>query len=51
MELYFHSTNTPSWFGAQLKHRDKFTFALPLPLPAYYEAVTKQEWKIIKHDN
>jgi hypothetical protein len=24
--LYFHSPNTPSWRGAQLKHRDNFTF-------------------------
>jgi hypothetical protein len=28
LELYFHSPNTPSWRGAQLKkHRDNFTFA------------------------
>jgi hypothetical protein len=26
VELYLHSPNTPSWHGAQLKHRDKFTF-------------------------
>jgi hypothetical protein len=26
VELYFHSPNTPSWRGAQLKHRDHFTF-------------------------
>jgi hypothetical protein len=26
MELYLHSLNTPSWRGAELKHRDKFTF-------------------------
>jgi hypothetical protein len=26
MELYLHSTNTPSWRGAQLKHSDNFTF-------------------------
>jgi hypothetical protein len=26
VELYLHSTNKPSWRGAQLKHRDKFTF-------------------------
>jgi hypothetical protein len=30
MELYLHSSSTPSWRGAQLKHRDNFTF-LPLP--------------------
>jgi hypothetical protein len=28
MELYLHSSNTPSWRGAQLKHRDNFTFYL-----------------------
>jgi hypothetical protein len=29
VELYFHSPNTPSWRGAQLKkHRDKFTFTV-----------------------
>jgi hypothetical protein len=26
VELYFHSPNTSSWRGAQLKHRDNFTF-------------------------
>jgi hypothetical protein len=25
VELYFHSPNTPSWRGAQLKHRDNCT--------------------------
>jgi hypothetical protein len=28
VELYLHSPNTPSWCGAQLKHRDSFTFLL-----------------------
>jgi hypothetical protein len=29
VELYFHSpNNTPSWRGAQLKHRDNFTLIL-----------------------
>jgi hypothetical protein len=29
MELYFHSPNTPSWRGAQLKkEQGKFTFTL-----------------------
>jgi hypothetical protein len=28
VELYIHSPNTPSWHGAQLKHRDNFTFTL-----------------------
>jgi hypothetical protein len=28
VELHIHSPNTPSWRGAQLKHRDKFTFYL-----------------------
>jgi hypothetical protein len=26
VELQLHSPNTPSWRGAQLKHRDTFTF-------------------------
>jgi hypothetical protein len=26
VELYLHSPNSPSWRGAQLKHRDTFTF-------------------------
>jgi len=26
VELYLHSSKMPSWRGAQLKHRDKFTF-------------------------
>jgi len=26
VELYLHSPNTPPWCGAQLKHRDDFTF-------------------------
>jgi hypothetical protein len=28
VELYLHSPNTPPWRGAQLKHRDDFTFYL-----------------------
>jgi hypothetical protein len=28
MELYLYSSNIPSWRGAQLKHRDNFTFTL-----------------------
>jgi hypothetical protein len=28
VELYLHSPNMPSWRGAQLKHRDSFTFTL-----------------------
>jgi hypothetical protein len=30
MELYLHSPNTPSWSGAQSKHKDNFTFTLLL---------------------
>jgi hypothetical protein len=29
VEPYLHSPSTPSWRGAQLKHRGKFTFTLP----------------------
>jgi hypothetical protein len=28
LELYLHSPSTPSWRGAQLKHRNNFTFYL-----------------------
>jgi hypothetical protein len=28
VELYLYSPNTPSWRGAQLKHRDTFTFTI-----------------------
>jgi hypothetical protein len=30
-----YSPNTPSWRGAQLKHRDNFTFNLPLSHPQH----------------
>jgi len=30
LELYPYSPNTPSWCGAQLNHRDKFTFPFML---------------------
>jgi hypothetical protein len=33
LELYFHSSNTPSWRGAQLKKKHRTTLTLPLPLP------------------
>jgi hypothetical protein len=33
VELYLHSPNTPSWLGAQLKHRDNFTFYLSFLSP------------------
>jgi len=26
VQLYLHSPSTPSWHGAQLNHRDSFTF-------------------------
>jgi hypothetical protein len=32
VELYLPSPNTPSWRGAQLKHRDNFTFTFTSPL-------------------
>jgi hypothetical protein len=28
VEVYLHFPNSPSWRGAQLKYRDKFTFTL-----------------------
>jgi hypothetical protein len=32
VELYLHYSNTPSWRGAQLKHRDNFTFTYSFSL-------------------
>jgi len=29
MGFYLHSPKTTSWHGAQLNHRDNFTFTLP----------------------
>jgi len=33
VDLYLHSPSTPSWRGAQLKHRDDFTFTFTFTLP------------------
>jgi hypothetical protein len=33
VELYLHSSHTPSRRGAQLKHRDNFTFTVSTPSP------------------
>jgi hypothetical protein len=41
VELYLHSPNTPSWRGAQLKHRDNFTFTLT------YDDLSTQNMKTI----
>jgi len=35
VELYLNSPDTPSWRGAQLKHRDNFIFTFTLPLFIY----------------
>jgi len=32
VELYLHSADMPSWRGAQLKHRDNFTFTFSITL-------------------
>jgi hypothetical protein len=44
MEIYIYSPNTPSWRGAQLKHRDNF----------YFNVMTKtlrQNYSVVKHIN
>jgi hypothetical protein len=38
VELYLHSSNTPSWRGAQLKHRD-------ILLPQYVFML----WRLVRH--
>jgi hypothetical protein len=42
VELYIHSLNTPSWRGAQLKHRDNFiTISYNrFPFPWYFSLST-----------
>jgi hypothetical protein len=35
VELYLHSPNTPSWRGAQLKHRDNFYRKTSTPVEAF----------------
>jgi hypothetical protein len=39
MDLYIHCPNTPSWRGAQLKHRGNFTFTWLLCLSGYVQTV------------
>jgi hypothetical protein len=43
VEQYLHSPNMPSWCGAQLKHRDNFTFT-------YFHAICQEllrlEWDL-----
>jgi hypothetical protein len=41
MELYSHSPNTPSLRGAQLMHRDNFTFTFPIGYEAYVHIFTR----------
>jgi len=36
VELYLHSPNTLSWRGAQLKHRENFTFTEILGLVEHF---------------
>jgi hypothetical protein len=45
VELYFHSPNMPSLRGAQLKHRDNFTFTFS---PFYYSVVS---WILVYRDS
>jgi hypothetical protein len=45
VELYLHSPNTPSWCGAQLKHRDNFTFYLCISLNSHHiDRCLKKTW-------
>jgi hypothetical protein len=36
VQIYLHSPNTLSWCGAQLKHRDNFTFTFTFLQYCYY---------------
>jgi hypothetical protein len=48
VELYLHSPGTHSWRGAQLKHRDNFTFAFyPLLLcSSSHRSKNKTHWNL-----
>jgi len=35
MELYLHFPNTPSWRGAQLKHRETLLTTVIIMMPLY----------------
>jgi hypothetical protein len=39
VELYLHYPNTPSWRGAQLKHRDNFTFTFMILIVPRWDAI------------
>jgi hypothetical protein len=41
VKLYLYSPNTPSWRGAQLKHRDNFTFTFTAGLNETYSESAK----------
>jgi len=45
-ELYLHYANTPSWRGAQLRHRDNFTF---LPLPFIHTSINTVQTGVLLH--
>jgi hypothetical protein len=45
VELYLHSPSMPSWHGAQLKHRENFTFAkIWSKFSMNWRHVLKQTW-------
>jgi hypothetical protein len=45
VELYLHSTNTPSWCSAQLQHRDNFT---SLPLSFQCLVTMHNKWQVFQ---
>jgi hypothetical protein len=54
VEIYLHSSSTPSWCGAQLKHRDNFTFHLLLFQEPRYKIQRNagaQTWSFMSNDD
>jgi hypothetical protein len=52
-DLYLHSSNTPSWRGAQLKHREKFTYTLPYFTLLYFTftiCIFLKTYNVCEHD-
>jgi hypothetical protein len=57
MELYLHSHNTPSWRGAQLKHRDSFILSVIIlirtawRLKNWHPRLAPWVWRLLSQEN
>jgi hypothetical protein len=52
VELYLHSPSTPPWRGAQLKHRDNFTFTISEHISLFHQfGISKRSWELSNEYN